>query len=261
MNQTQQPIPQPAGWNGSSLPSLSEKTPASRYILGLVGALLGAVIGCIPWFIVSTFMNYFVGLLGFVVGIASFFGYKLLKGPKKTVYAFGTILLCSALCVLLSGVVSYYVMTMNLLADELNVSYSECMELLRVSGYTGPSFFMELLSTESEVLQEFVTNLALGLLFGGLGILCVRKPVTAYTMSGSAMPNAQGVPVQTGFDPNAAAAMPVQTPPMAYSQVQVPVNQVQGGFPPQAAAEQAEPVAQAMPAVSAEPVQQEPPRS
>lgn len=245
-------VQQPADWGGYQPSPLNEKEPASRYILGFVGALLGAVVGCIPWFIVSTFMNYFVGLLGFVVGIASFFGYKLLKGPKKTVYAYAVVLACSIVCILISGAVGFYVTVMNELAKSFEVSYGELMEMISLSGYTGTSFLIELCQEDAELLTNFVTNMVLGLVLGILGIVCVRKPVAAYALSGQGVSGAQGVPVQTGFDPNAAGGVPVQTSPVSFAPAQADI-------PPQtvSAVQTVQTEAEATVVPVPEPVQQE----
>lgn len=215
-------VQQPADWGGYQSSPLNEKEPASRYILGFVGALLGAVVGCIPWFIVSTFMNYFVGLLGFVVGIASFFGYKLLKGPKKTVYAYAVVLACSIVCILVSGAVGYYVSVVHATIEDLGITMSEFSATLEMLGYTHISFYMEMLQ-EPDVMPEFLLNIGIGLVLGILGIVSVRRHIAAYALPGQGVSGAQGVPVQTGFDPNAAGGVPVQTSPVSFAPAQADI--------------------------------------
>lgn len=50
-----------------------------KYAIGFVGAFLGSLVGAIPWVIVAQ-LGFFVGILGFVIGIASLKGYKMLGG-------------------------------------------------------------------------------------------------------------------------------------------------------------------------------------
>lgn len=47
----------------------AEKPPRGNALLGIRGALLGALIGAVPWFLASTFANIFVGWLGFLWGL------------------------------------------------------------------------------------------------------------------------------------------------------------------------------------------------
>lgn len=51
---------------------------SSNYLLGFIGALGGALVGAIPWAIVSSF-GWFVGWLGFLIALLASKGYDLVK--------------------------------------------------------------------------------------------------------------------------------------------------------------------------------------
>ncbi|MCL2354794.1 MAG: hypothetical protein FWC68_02740 [Oscillospiraceae bacterium] len=69
-----------------------QDTPVS-YVSGLLGAVAGALIGGIPWGILI-YYGWFVGWLAFIIGFASFCGYKLLRGPKN--FTIAMVLICAA---------------------------------------------------------------------------------------------------------------------------------------------------------------------
>ena len=83
-----------------------QNTPV-KYFKGLLGAALGALVGAIPWFLVSTFLEFYVGWLGFIVAFASFFGYKLLRGAKVKWYGITVMILFSVIAIYLSEFFSY----------------------------------------------------------------------------------------------------------------------------------------------------------
>ena len=73
--------------------------PFYAYLLGAIGALLGALVGVIPW-LVTGFFGWQLWLLGGLVGIASFYGYQIFRGAHRTGFAIGTILVCSLVAVI-----------------------------------------------------------------------------------------------------------------------------------------------------------------
>lgn len=72
-----------------------EDEPRGSIAGGIVGALLGALVGVIPWFLASTYTSFFIGWLGFLVGVAACFGYKLLHGRRSARFATVTVIVCS----------------------------------------------------------------------------------------------------------------------------------------------------------------------
>lgn len=57
-------------------------------LLPVIGALIGAIIGTIPWILVYVYLGYILSILSFVIAIISLKGYELLGGKKNknTVY-------------------------------------------------------------------------------------------------------------------------------------------------------------------------------
>ena len=53
---------------------------SGSYLMGLIGAILGAAIGCIPVVLVVLFTNTDYGMLYFLIPLLSYQGYKLLRG-------------------------------------------------------------------------------------------------------------------------------------------------------------------------------------
>ena len=154
--------------------------------------------GCIPWFIVSFFAGYFVGLLGFVVGFVSFFGYKLFRGAKSFAYAMTVIVVCSVLSIALSNLLDYVVQIYQAVSEDADWQY-----LMQETGATMPDVILYFLR-QSEILSEMLVNLAIGLVIGILGIVSARKQVSAYALSGQIPEAPAGTPVvpeQNAFVP------------------------------------------------------------
>ena len=59
---------------------------SGNYLLGTIGAILGGIIGAIPWTLVYFFANYNIALLAILVGMGAIKGYTIFKGKftKKT---------------------------------------------------------------------------------------------------------------------------------------------------------------------------------
>ena len=160
------PNPQGPVPRGPEIPEDKGSVP-----LGVIGALLGALVGAVPWFLVSSFTGFYVGWLGFLVGWASAFGYRKLKGRKSFRLAIAAVVICSLLALVAAEYGSYLYMLctdpdVQLIADLYGISVTRLA-------------FEVLLS--SEVFEDILPSLAVGLLIGGLGILSVGKYVRQYT--------------------------------------------------------------------------------
>ena len=58
---------------------MEEENVKNRYLLGTIGALIGAFIGSIPWILMYVFGNMMVALLSIIIVICSYYGYKITK--------------------------------------------------------------------------------------------------------------------------------------------------------------------------------------
>lgn len=56
-----------------------EEKVKNRYVIGVVGSLLGALIGSIPWILSYVYANMIYAILSVVIVICAFYGYKLTK--------------------------------------------------------------------------------------------------------------------------------------------------------------------------------------
>lgn len=56
-----------------------EEQEKKRYVIGIIGALLGAFIGSIPWILAYIFGNVIYAILSIVIVIGAFYGYKITK--------------------------------------------------------------------------------------------------------------------------------------------------------------------------------------
>ena len=144
--------------------------------MGAVGALLGALVGAIPWFLVSAFTTFYVGWLGFLVGWAAAFGYRKLKGRKSFGLAMATVVISSLLALI---VAEYGSWMLRLCMDpdwQADAAYYG-IPVARLA-------FESLLLPEN--LEIILPGLVMGLVLGGLGILAAGTYVRQYTDPGMA---------------------------------------------------------------------------
>lgn len=137
-----------------------EAQSQGNMVTGIIGAILGGIVGMIPWAVASYF-GWYVGWLGFLIGFAAKKGYELLKGKECKAKAI-VIIIVSVLCVVLAAFAGYLFLFMS----EFNLTFMESAEL----------FFL-VVSSDSAALGEVLGNLALGLLFAGLGVFDVVRGI------------------------------------------------------------------------------------
>lgn len=148
----------------------SEKSDAFSYLSGFLGALLGAAVGAVPWFLVSTFLEFYSSWLGLVVGICAFFGYKLLKGAKNKGYAITVIIICSVLMIFVSEFCGSWVL---LSRDSEWIAAAEA-ESFSVGSYV----FWNLVHPDN--LLVILKASAIGMILGVVGVCCMLKNVIQY---------------------------------------------------------------------------------
>ena len=144
--------------------------------LGVIGALLGALVGAVPWFLVSTFTDFYVGWLGFLVGWTAAFGYQKLKGRRSFGLAMVTVVICS----LLALVAAEYGSWMFVLCTDPEWQADAAWYGIPVAQLAFESLIMP------ENFEVILPGLAMGLVIGGLGIFSAGKYVRQYTDPGMA---------------------------------------------------------------------------
>ena len=62
-----------------SVQETSQEYENPKYFQGAIGALLGGLVGTLPWIIVSS-VGFYAAILGYVIGLSAFYGYRQLGG-------------------------------------------------------------------------------------------------------------------------------------------------------------------------------------
>lgn len=121
------------------------------YLIGTIGAIIGGLVGTIPWVLCYVYANMMYSILALLIGIGAFKGYEILKGKMgKPVPVIITVV--SIVCVTLATLV---VIPHLLLINEYGKTSMEAFKLL----YAFDEF-------KSAIIQDYVYSL----LFTGLGI-------------------------------------------------------------------------------------------
>lgn len=196
------PIPAPeAPGEEKQFPQPSPELPEEKgsAALGILGALLGAIVGTIPWFLASTFADFFIGWLGFLTAVASAWGYRKLHGRKSVTFATVTVILCSMLTLFGAEIASW----MYVLCTD--------PEWQADAAYYGVS--VARMAWESILMPEnwgvILPNLGVGMLIGLLGVLSVRPSVKQYATGESAA----AIPAQPGWGSAVRAEIPAADGP------------------------------------------------
>lgn len=137
--------------------------PFYVYLRGALGALLGAMVGALPWLLIGG--GWYSVWLGTLISTASFFGYRLLKGAHHTGFATGCILLFSLLALFGAEFFSYFSVFWN------SGEYASIGAVLAAIG----RYVMAV------GLPEFLGSMAVGMVFGLLGLFSIRKYISIYT--------------------------------------------------------------------------------
>lgn len=156
-----------------SRPNPLEEDVSSKgsVILGLIGALAGALIGAIPWFLLSTFTGYFVGWLGFLIGWLSCVLYCKFRGYKSTALATVIIILASIIALIAAIFGSY----MYSLCTDPEWKRDAARYGIPVARLAFDSLLMK------ENLPQILPSMAIGLIIGLVGVISARGTLLEYT--------------------------------------------------------------------------------
>lgn len=140
-------------------------------LMGILGALAGALVGSIPWFLASTFASFFVGWLGFLVGVAACYGYKLLGGKKSTRFAMVTVIACSIFALFAAEIASW----MFVLCSDPDWQADAAWYGISVARLAWESIWMP------DNWGIILPNMLMGMVIGLLGVFSARQKIIAYT--------------------------------------------------------------------------------
>ena len=196
----EEPIPAPEAPGKEARlppPSPEEKGSAAP---GILGALLGAIVGSIPWFLTSTFADFFPGWLGLLTAVASAWGYRKLHGRRSLTFATVTVILCSMLTLFGAEIASW----MYVLCTD--------PEWQADAAYFGVS--VARLAWESILMPEnwgvILPGLGVGMLISLLGVLSVQPSMKQYVTGRGA----SAIPGQPGWGSAVQAEIPAAEGPL-----------------------------------------------
>lgn len=173
--------------------------PAAAYLCGIAGAALGALVGIVPWLLtfigITNWLLTDLGgwqpwFLGGFVGVASFYGYKLLHGAHRTGFALAAVLVASLIAVLGYEMTTAVIDNWQL-ADELRENpeiYGEYYA--EISDYYAPLtkedltvFDVIAFTLTGDRLYSVLLDSLYGLAACGVGVFLMKKRIQDYTHS------------------------------------------------------------------------------
>ena len=128
-----------------------EEQKRNKYLLGIIGATIGAFIGVIPWILVYIYGNMIVALLSILVAVGSYQGYRITKATidKKLP------VIVAITSVLAITVATFIIIPLGLFAkEELGATFEN----------------LEFIYGESEFKRAIIGDYVISLLFTVLGI-------------------------------------------------------------------------------------------
>lgn len=113
------------GETGEHSATVSEKQIEGSAVMGIVGAVLGALVGVIPYMIVALGLKFPMAALCFPAGMLAVWFYTLMKGRKSMVYGM-------TLSIVSSAVISFITMWLCMTVFNMNQSrnFSQAMNYL-----------------------------------------------------------------------------------------------------------------------------------
>ncbi|MBE6948953.1 MAG: hypothetical protein E7456_03810 [Ruminococcaceae bacterium] len=140
-----------------------EAEAKGSYFTGFIGALLGALIGAVLWGVVASF-GFISAIIGFIIGYLAELGYKLLRG-KKGKGKLAILILAAIIGVIVGTFLGdAFSLVQMINSGEIMASYSEI-----------PGLILYVFLVDSEYMVASLGNVALGLLFAGLGVFTLFR--------------------------------------------------------------------------------------
>jgi H+/Cl- antiporter ClcA len=152
---------------GSTHTLLDGEPQRKSLLLGIVGALVGAIVGSIPWMIAFNF-NWFVGILGALIGLCAMKGYEFLKGPEGKVKIVVIVTISLIIVVLAQYVTTIFAVYREFQGERFAPTLLDTMDLLN-----------DMLFADPEVTRYFLIDAGMGIFFALLGLSGIfkEKPV------------------------------------------------------------------------------------
>ena len=144
----------------------SSREPTAAYLRGFAGALFGAMVGALPWFLLQWLAGWNSWYLAIVVSVASFYGYAFLWGAHTTRFATTAVVVCTLAVTLGFTVAEFF----------LGGSYELLLQYFEVNqiAVTLPLFL-------KAALQMVGSDLLWSLLACAIGLVGIRGRILAYT--------------------------------------------------------------------------------
>lgn len=149
-----------------------EEPKNGKFILGILGATLGAFIGTIPWILVYVYANYIIAILSVIIAICSYYGYKITKAKIDKKLPF-VIAISSILAITVS---TFIISPLIMLSKEgLDASFEN----------------LQYLYTYKDISQAIMSDYFISLIFTVLGIGGIIKNLYVQIKDGVSEENIQ----------------------------------------------------------------------
>lgn len=121
------------------------------YVLGIIGAFVGGMVATVPWILMYVYGQMILSLLAIIIGLCSFYGYKLCKGK-------------------MSKKVPIIITVISLLSVSIATFVIIPLLLLEKEGFTVTMDNLEILYDSSEFTGALIKDYVISLIFTFLGI-------------------------------------------------------------------------------------------
>lgn len=130
-------------------PDKGEQQPSYSYVAGCIGALLGALVGAIPWVIVGQ-LGFQASILGALIGSAAMFGYTRFGGKL--------------------GRATAWIIALSTLIAVVAADLTSAAIFFKSNDYAISLYNYRIMYTDPEVARGSWTNLVIGLAMAALGV-------------------------------------------------------------------------------------------